>query len=212
VTPPALAQGPFSLRAREGLFAAPFDLDTPLIHGDHELGGLEVTALLSAPLRRAAVLVPVVEHAHGPALLLTQRAGHLRQHAGQIAFPGGKIDDGDDGPFGAAVREAEEEIGIAATDVALLGYLAPYLSGTGYHITPVVAALRSAYSAVPNPAEVDDVFEVPLGFLMDPANHLRHEREWRGHMRRYYAISYGKRYIWGATAGIIRMLWQRLFI
>lgn len=209
---PVLQQGAFSDRARQYLLAAPFEFEAPLIHGDHELGGLEIEAMLGAPPRRAAVLVPVVEHEHGPALVLTRRAGHLRQHAGQIAFPGGKIDEGDDGPYGAALREAREEIGLAPTDVALLGYLAPYLSGTGYHITPVVAAVRAPYTAVPNPAEVEDVFEVPLGFLMDPANHLRHEREWRGHMRRYYAITYGERYIWGATAGIIRMLWQRLFI
>ena len=135
----------------------------------------------------------------------------MRQHAGQIAFPGGKIDDTDEGPLDAALREAEEEIGLAAADVMPLGFLGPYFSTTGFRITPVVAMVTPDAALTLNPVEVDAVFETPLPFLMDPANHHLHEREWKGAMRRYFAMPFGDHYIWGVTAGIIRMLWLRLY-
>ncbi len=147
----------------------------------------------------------------GVTLLLTRRAAALRQHAGQIAFPGGKIDETDAGPLDAALREAGEEIGLSPEHVMPLGFLGPYFSTTGFRITPVVAMVAPEAALAPNPIEVDAVFETPLPFLMDPANHQLHEREWKGAMRRYFAMPFGDHYIWGVTAGIIRMLWLRLY-
>jgi 8-oxo-dGTP pyrophosphatase MutT (NUDIX family) len=146
-----------------------------------------------------------------PTLLLTLRASALPTHAGQIAFPGGKIDAGDRDPLAAALREAEEEIGLARRFAQPLGYLDPYLSGTGFRIVPAVALVAPDYQLALNRHEVDDAFEVPLDFLMEPANHARHSREWQGITRSYYAMPYGERYIWGATAGIIRRLYERLY-
>jgi 8-oxo-dGTP pyrophosphatase MutT (NUDIX family) len=160
--------------------------------------------------KHAAVLVPVVSHADEPSLLLTERATSLRQHSGQIAFPGGRI-DGDESVLTAAYREAEEEIGLDRSVVRPVGYLDPYLSTTGYLIMPVVGLVPPAYSLSLNPNEVADAFEVPLGFLMDPLRHEMQTREWRGKLRRYYAMPYGERYIWGVTAGIIRNLYERMY-
>jgi 8-oxo-dGTP pyrophosphatase MutT (NUDIX family) len=159
----------------------------------------------------AAVLVPIVTHAAGATLLLTKRNEHLSQHAGQIAFPGGKIDALDASPSAAALREAREEIGLEATSIRPLGYLDAYLSSTGYRIVPVVAAIEPGQVLRLNPGEVDEAFEVPLSVLMTPAHHERHSREWRGRTRHFYAISYEERYIWGVTAGIIRNLYERLY-
>lgn len=159
----------------------------------------------------AAVLVPVISHRNAPTLLFTERSKHLKNHAGQIAFPGGKIDATDQGPIAAALREAEEEIGLDPSLVEPVGYLDPYLSSSGYRIIPVVAMIPKPFTLTLNKDEVETVFEVPLGFLMDPANHEIHEREWRGAQRRYFAMPYGERYIWGVTAGIIRALYERLF-
>jgi 8-oxo-dGTP pyrophosphatase MutT (NUDIX family) len=164
-----------------------------------------------AEARAAAVLVPLVARPEGVTVLLTQRAAALRAHSGQIAFPGGKVDPEDDGPLGAALREAEEEIGLAPRHVTPLGFLGPYFSTSGFRITPVVAMVEPAAELALNAEEVDRVFETPLAFLMDPANHLTHEREFRGAMRRYFAMPFGDHYIWGVTAGIIRMLWLRLY-
>jgi 8-oxo-dGTP pyrophosphatase MutT (NUDIX family) len=144
-------------------------------------------------------------------VLLTERAAGLRQHSGQIAFPGGKIDASDDGALGAALREAEEEIGLAPGHVAPLGFLGPYFSTTGFRITPVVAMVAPDAPLVLNAGEVAAVFETPLSFLMDPDNHQTHSRAFRGADRRFFAMPYGDHYIWGVTAGIIRMLWQRLY-
>jgi 8-oxo-dGTP pyrophosphatase MutT (NUDIX family) len=162
-----------------------------------------------APPRAAAVLTPIVVRPEGLRVLLTLRAGHLRAHSGQVAFPGGKVDSGET-PLQAALREAGEEIGLEAGYIEPLGWLDPYLTGTGFRIAPLVALVRPGFALRLNPHEVADAFETPLDFLMDEANHAIHEREWGGGKRRYYAMSHGKRYIWGATAGILRNLWERL--
>src|SRR5262249_44702601 len=129
----------------------------------------------------------------------------------QIAFPGGKVETSDKTPLAAALREAQEEIALDAEFIEPLGYLSPYRTNTGYIITPSVALVRPGFALTANPHEVADVFEVPFAFLMDEANHQIHTRTWSGAERRFYAMPYGERYIWGATAGIIRALYRRLF-
>jgi 8-oxo-dGTP pyrophosphatase MutT (NUDIX family) len=161
-------------------------------------------------LKPAAVLVPVVQRSDGATLLLTKRAAALRDHSAQIAFPGGRIDPEDGGPLETALREAEEEIGLDRTHVTPLGFLDAYLTGTGYRIVPVVALIEPGFSLALNAAEVEDAFEAPLGFLMDPGNHRTDGREWKGRWRTYYAMPWNGRYIWGATAGIIRSLHDRV--
>ena len=178
--------------------------------GDHDLEPVLRSIIEAGPIKAAAVLVPVVDHPD-PTVLLTLRTGGLSTHAGQIAFPGGKIDPDDASPLAAALREAEEEIGLDRHLVEPLGYLAPYLSGTGFRIVPAVARVDPGFRLTVNPHEVDDVFEVPLAFLMGPENHQQHSREWRGMMRTYYAMPFGERYIWGVTAGILRNLYERLY-
>jgi len=166
-------------------------------------------AVMEAP-RPAAVLIPIVARDE-LTVLLTQRTASLSTHAGQIAFPGGRIDDGDASATDAALREAEEEIGLDRGHVEPLGFIDSYRTGTGYRIAPAVALVKPGFELQLNPGEVADAFEVPLAFLIDPANHQRHNREWRGRERSFYAIPYGERYIWGATAGIIKTLHLRLF-
>jgi 8-oxo-dGTP pyrophosphatase MutT (NUDIX family) len=205
----------FFARARAKLdFAVPpalTDPDVSPFRGDHHIDpSLEVIAEMR-PLRPAAVLIPVVDHPE-PTVLLTLRASALSSHAGQVAFPGGRIDPGDESPAAAALREAEEEIGLDASHIDPLGYSDLYLSGTGFRIVPVVARVMPGFTLAPNPAEVADTFEVPLAFLMGPENHQRHSREWRGMMRSYYAMPFGDRYIWGVTAGILRNLYERLYL
>lgn len=162
-------------------------------------------------LTPAAVLVPILTGGEKLSVLLTERTAHLAQHAGQIAFPGGKIESTDQGPLAAALREAHEEIGLESRYVAPLGYIEPYRTGTGFLVTPVIAAIKPGFTLAPDAAEVADVFEVPFDFLMDTANHRIDTLFWRGADRRFYAMPYGNRYIWGATAGIIRTLHRRLF-
>jgi 8-oxo-dGTP pyrophosphatase MutT (NUDIX family) len=161
----------------------------------------------------AAVLIPLVE-GDRLGLLLTQRTAHLSTHSGQIAFPGGKVDAEDRDAIAAALREAQEEIGLAPSHVTVLGTLPQYVTGTQFFITPVVALVQPGFSLQPNPGEVDDVFEVPLDFLMDPANHRRHGFEWNGEMREWYSMPYQdgatERFIWGATAGMLRNLYRFL--
>ncbi len=160
--------------------------------------------------RPAAVLVPVVARPANLSILLTLRAAHLRTHSGQVAFPGGQIDAGETASE-TALREAQEEIGLDERHVEPLGWLDPYLTGTGYRIAPLVALIDPAFTLTINAHEVADAFEAPFAFLMNPANHRLEEREWKGVRRKYYAMPYGERYIWGATAGILRNLYERLF-
>lgn len=160
------------------------------------------------PLRPAAVLIGVVARER-PSVILTTRTPHLSAHAGQISFPGGKLDDGETA-IDTALRETHEEIGLAADYVEPLGYLDLYRTRTGFAVVPVVALIRPGFRLHANPEEVEDVFEVPLEFLLDEANHQTHSRIWQGKDRYFYAIPYGERYIWGATAGIIRNLHRRL--
>lgn len=161
--------------------------------------------------RDAAVLVAVVDHPLGASVVLTRRTDHLSAHAGQIAFPGGKIDPVDRDPAAAALREAEEEIGLDPRLVRPIGYGDPYLTTSGYRIVPVVGIVGAAPHLVANPHEVADVFEVPLSFLMTPANHRTDSREWRGAQRLFYVMPYADRHIWGITAGIIRTLFERIY-
>lgn len=180
--------------------------------GDHVLNpDLGPYARWEGPPRDAAVLIGIIERNAAPHVVLTLRTGHLNSHAGQVAFPGGKIDPDDPGPVEAALREAEEEIGLEPARVAPLGRLAPYLTGSGYRVVPVVATIRDGAAYRINPDEVEAVFEVPLAFLMDPANHQKQSREWQGRRRYFYAMPYGERYIWGVTAGIIRSLYDTVF-
>lgn len=155
----------------------------------------------------AAVLVGVLENA-GPSVLLTQRHGGLSNHAGQIAFPGGRMDAGET-PLQAALREAEEETGLARRFVEPLGYLDGYLTVTGYFVVPVVARILPGYVFVPQADEVDDIFDVPLSFLLNPDNRVMQSREWKGMTRSYYVYPYEQRHIWGATAGMIKNLSDR---
>lgn len=159
----------------------------------------------------AAVLVPLVARGTTLNVILTQRTGHLSRHPGQVAFPGGRIDDSDASPVAAALRETEEETGIGRDFIEPLGFLDTYLTGTSYRVVPVVGMLREGFTVTPHPGEVDAVFEVPLAFLMNPQHHQRHSREWQGRERFFYAMPYGERYIWGATAGMIRNLYALVY-
>lgn len=161
------------------------------------------------PVRPAAVLIGIVEREE-PMVLLTQRTKELREHAGQIAFPGGKIDATDRSPLDAALREAEEEVGLDRSYVDPIGYLDLYGTGFGFRILPTVARVRPGFALTINASEVVDAFEVPLAFLMNPANHQVHSKEFRGMERSYYAMPYAERYIWGATAGMLRVLYERI--
>jgi 8-oxo-dGTP pyrophosphatase MutT (NUDIX family) len=156
------------------------------------------------------VLVPVIDRDE-PMVLLTQRTAHLKDHAGQISFPGGKIEATDASPAAAAIREAEEEIGLAPRLVEPLGYLDLYLTTLGYRIVPTLARVSPDFQLRLNREEVEDAFEVPLAFLMAPENHQRHSRDWNGMTRSFYAMPFGERYIWGATAGILRNLYERIY-
>ena len=160
--------------------------------------------------RPAAVLCGLRQGADGLCVVLTQRAGHLNQHAGQVAFPGGKIDPHDPSPHHAALREAEEEIGLRPDQVEVLGTLDPYLTSTGFHVTPIVGHIDPDWVPVPDPSEVDEVFEPPLDFLMDPVNRQRHHHDRNGYRRYYYAMPWEGRYIWGATAGMLKQLADRI--
>jgi 8-oxo-dGTP pyrophosphatase MutT (NUDIX family) len=167
-------------------------------------------ALADIAYRDAAVLIPVVARDPEATVILTERMPHLSAHAGQIAFPGGKIDADDAGPAAAALREAEEEIGLDRSRIEVVGYLDPYLSRTGYRIVPVVGRIEPGYRLSLNRGEVADAFEVPLAFLLDPANHRRASRAFMGRERYFYEMPFGEHYIWGVTAGIIRALYEQV--
>ena len=200
-------------RARLGFGVPPGLVDPNIIPRSGDYGTdrmLEIVAR-EQPVRPAAVLIPVVDHPQ-PTVLLTQRAAHLNDHAGQISFPGGKIDATDATPLDAALREAEEEIGLSRDFVDPIGYLDLYGTGFGFRILPTVARVRPGFTLRISEDEVEDAFEVPLAFLMNPANHQVHSKEFRGMERSYYAMPFEERYIWGATAGILRVLYERIYL
>jgi len=211
--PAAISSAEFFDRSRARLrFEVPPGLVDPNViprSGDQGNDRMLEIIAREQPVRPAAVLIPVVDHPQ-PTVLLTQRAPHLTDHAGQISFPGGKIDVTDASPLATALREAEEEIGLSREFVDPIGYLDLYGTSFGFRILPTVARVRPGFSLHINKSEVDDAFEVPLAFLMDPANHQVHSREFRGMERSYYAMPFAERYIWGATAGILRLLYERI--
>lgn len=177
----------------------------PLLVGDHRE--------LPDTLAEAAVLIAITDRAE-PGVILTQRTEHLRRHAGQVAFPGGRVDSGDGdgvaGAIAAALREAEEEIALPPNVVEVIGIADRYRTGTGFDITPVIGVVPPDLPLIPAEAEVASVFEVPLAFLLDPANQVEASAMWQGARRRYYEIIWGERRIWGATAGMIVNLSRRL--
>lgn len=215
--PPLFSEADFRARASRGLLAEPTDaLFDPRTGKAIGRSDWDLDPVLSAdlaamnPPRPAAVLVPVILRAE-LTVLLTQRTHTLSSHAGQIAFPGGRVDDTDDDAAAAALREAQEEIGLDDHFVEALGFLDGYRTGTGYGITPLVALVKPDFSLALAADEVEEAFEVPLSFLMSAANHQRHEREWKGRRRAYWAMPYGERYIWGATAGMLKNMYDRLY-
>jgi 8-oxo-dGTP pyrophosphatase MutT (NUDIX family) len=159
--------------------------------------------------RAAAVLIPITDRPD-PGVILTLRPKWLRNHAGQVAFPGGKVDEGDENTIAAALREAHEELNIPPAMVEILGVADTYFSGSGYSIAPVVGIIPADFDFQPNPEEVEDWFEVPLAFLIDPVNSIKKQATWNGQQRSYYDIQWGERRIWGVTAGIISNLVRRL--
>lgn len=161
--------------------------------------------------RKAAVLIALTQKDGEGRIIFTERARHLREHSGQIAFPGGKIEESDKTPEEAALRETYEEIGLSASHIRLLGRQPLYYTGTGFEIAPVVGVVKEQQPFMINAGEVASVFDVPLSFLMNPANHLRERRVIHGKERLFYALTYRGYYIWGATAGMIRALYERLY-
>jgi 8-oxo-dGTP pyrophosphatase MutT (NUDIX family) len=213
----AFTEAGFRARAREGLLPAPspaiFDPRTGRALGpsDWDLNPeFKDDLAVMAPPRPAAVLVPIV--LRDPlTVLLTQRSHDMPSHPGQISFPGGKMEAFDATPVACALRETREEIGVTPEFVETLGFLDSYRTGTGFQISPVVGFVRPGFAIALDPREVLEVFEVPLAFLMQTANHQKHTRDWRGRPRSYYAMPYEGRFIWGATAGMLKNLQQRLF-
>jgi len=164
----------------------------------------------AAAVTAAAVLVPIVDHRSGLTVIFTQRTPHLKAHSGQVSFPGGRAEPQDLTPESTALREAQEEIGLAIDRVEVLARLPEYRTRTGFRVTPVVGLLTPPVALIPDPREVEEVFEVPLAFLLDPNNHLRETRELQGRTVAYYVMRYEKRTIWGATAGMLVNLYRHL--
>jgi 8-oxo-dGTP pyrophosphatase MutT (NUDIX family) len=210
----ALSAPEFFARVRERLsLETPPGLTDPSVtplRGDHDIEPTMRKIAEIRPIRPAAVLIAVVDQPE-PTVLLTQRAQHLPDHPGQISFPGGKIDKTDADPMAAALREAEEEIGLSRDLIQPLGYLDLYMTTLGYRIVPVIARVEPGFELTLNTSEVDVAFEVPLSFLMAEDNMERHSREWQGMIRHYYAVTFGERYIWGVTAGIMRNMRERIY-
>jgi 8-oxo-dGTP pyrophosphatase MutT (NUDIX family) len=198
----------FETRALARLAAVDAVFDAPL-RTDYDLNP-EWPAPERPVIRPAAVLVGLIERGNDFGVLLTLRPETMASHAGQVAFPGGRIEPGETA-LQAALREAHEEVGVTPDTVRILGQGDTYLTGTGFAVAPFVGILPSDFVPVPHAREVADVFETPLSFLMDSANHERHEREFRGALRAYYAMPHNGRYIWGATAGMIKALYDRLY-
>ena len=180
----------------------------PLPRGDHDLE--PDTWTQGRVLTPAAVLVPLVAEPAGFSLLLTKRTTHLRDHAGQVAFPGGRAEPEDGSPETTALREAMEEIGLRPDQVTLLGRLDTYVTGTGYEVTPVVGLLTPPLVLRPDPHEGAEIFQVPLDFFLQPASRQLMSREWKGRSRQFYAYPYGDYFIWGATAGMVNNLAELL--
>lgn len=195
-------------RARVSQLGVPDHADET---GDYQFNKDVEEAIRDHAKKQAAVLIGVRDVGGEAQVTLTQRTASLRTHSGQIAFPGGRVDATDDGPVAAALRECEEETGIGKDYIEVLGQLPDYLSGSGFRIRPVIAQFHPGYVVEPNPDEVERLFDVPLGFLMDQANHTLASRAWNGKQRYYYEMPFGDRYIWGVTAGIIRVLYERLY-
>ena len=214
--PAAINSAEFFDRARARLrFDIPAGLtDSSLIPASGDQGTDRMLEIIAReqPIRPAAVLIPVVDHPQQPTVLLTQRSAHLNDHAGQISFPGGKIDATDASPLDAALREAEEEVGLKRDFIEPIGYLDLYGTAFGFRILPTVARVKPGFKLTINEGEVVDAFEVPLAFLMNPENHQIHSKEFRGMERYYYAMPFAERYIWGATAGILRVLYERIYL
>ena len=213
-SPLSITFADFRARAATRLLIKPpanaFDPEIIPVMGDHRLAEM-LAPEDGARHRPAAVLIPIVARPEGATILLTKRAAHLKDHAGQVAFPGGKMDQHETDPIQTAIREAEEEIGLGQRYIETIGYLEPYLSSTGFRIVPVVAAIDPSHHLSLDLNEVETTFEVPLTFLMNPAHHETHSREWRGALRHYYAMPYKDYYIWGVTAGIIRNLYEKVY-
>jgi 8-oxo-dGTP pyrophosphatase MutT (NUDIX family) len=213
VQPAAVTADDFFKRARRRLTLtvpeALHDAAAEAKRGDLDLDPELWQRAGTQPMQPAAVLIPVVARPE-PQVLLTLRT-ELRSHPGQIAFPGGKIDPHDGSPAEAAMREANEEIGLARELIEPIGYLDLYFTFSGYRILPTVARVETSYRLTLCDAEVADAFEVPLAFLMDAQNHAVHSRDWKGMKRNYYAMPFGERYIWGVTAGIVRNLYDRVY-
>ena len=215
VKPATISSTEFFARARKRLsFEVPPGLVDPHIiprTGDSGTDRMLEIVAQEQPVRPAAVLIPVVDHPE-PTVLLTQRSPNLSSHAGQISFPGGKIDATDASPLDAALREACEEVGLRREFIDPVGYLDLYGTAFGFRILPTVAKVKPGFTLEINEAEVVDAFEVPLAFLMNPENHQIHTKEFRGMDRSYYAMPFAERYIWGATAGILRVLYERIYL
>ena len=170
----------------------------------------DVVLPVGRKLRPAGVLVPVIAGARGAEVLLTKRSSRLKHHPGQIAFPGGKQDDGDTDVIAAALREAEEEVGLPRDHVEILGTLPTHETVTGFLVTPVVGWIETAFDVIPEPGEVAEAFRVPLAHVTDVRQFTVQSRRWRGTRRHYYTVPFGPYYIWGATARILRGLAQRM--
>lgn len=183
----------------------------PLARGDFDLNpDVKKGRTADADLRPAAVLIPIVDRPEGLSVLLTQRTDHLDHHPGQVSFPGGRVEDQDQDAVATALRETEEEIGLDRSYVEVVGTLDQYRTGTGFDVTPVVGLVRAGFTLTLDSFEVAEAFEVPLDFVLDPANHKRESQIWNGEERHYYVFPHDDYYIWGATAGMLINLYDKL--